>query len=123
MASIARVFFVALLMMMNCNAFTVRRSSSGVATAQSSTQLFFFGAPKDDGSPGDYVCKVRQFFMRNIRIDRLQLDGFLFVSIDYAKKLTSYFSRPEKKTCIMFIQLILQIISFQGLWLRLYQGT
>ena len=24
----------------------------------STTQLFFFGGPKDDGSPGDYVCKV-----------------------------------------------------------------
>ncbi len=26
--------------------------------AQSSTQLAFFGKAKDDGSPGDYVCKV-----------------------------------------------------------------
>ncbi|EJK45601.1 hypothetical protein THAOC_35780 [Thalassiosira oceanica] len=25
--------------------------------SRSSTQLFFFGKPKDDGSPGDYVCK------------------------------------------------------------------
>ena len=24
----------------------------------SSTKLYFFGQPKDDGSPGDYVCKV-----------------------------------------------------------------
>jgi hypothetical protein len=29
------------------------------SNAVSNTQLFFFGAPKDDGSPGDYVCKVR----------------------------------------------------------------
>ncbi|VEU41138.1 unnamed protein product [Pseudo-nitzschia multistriata] len=26
-------------------------------TPTTSTQLFFFGKPKDDGSPGDYVCK------------------------------------------------------------------
>ena len=31
------------------------------STAATSTQLYFFGnGPKDDGSPGDYVCKVRQ---------------------------------------------------------------
>ena len=37
-------------------------SSAGVrsvrGTVNSNTQLFFFGKPKDDGSPGDYVCKV-----------------------------------------------------------------
>lgn len=26
-------------------------------TRESSTSLYFFGAAKDDGSPGDYVCK------------------------------------------------------------------
>eukprot|EP00538_Stauroneis_constricta_P000033 CAMPEP_0119560064 /NCGR_PEP_ID=MMETSP1352-20130426/13909_1 /TAXON_ID=265584 /ORGANISM="Stauroneis constricta, Strain CCMP1120" /LENGTH=96 /DNA_ID=CAMNT_0007607945 /DNA_START=95 /DNA_END=385 /DNA_ORIENTATION=+ len=32
------------------------RSIASPAQA-SSTRLNFFGAPKDDGSPGDYVCK------------------------------------------------------------------
>mmetsp|Transcript_9173 Transcript_9173/g.19243 ORF Transcript_9173/g.19243 Transcript_9173/m.19243 type:complete len:122 (-) Transcript_9173:384-749(-) len=27
------------------------------APTATTTQLFFFGQPKDDGSPGDYVCK------------------------------------------------------------------
>ena len=36
------------------------RSITATTTTTSSTQLFFFGnGPKDDGSPGDYVCKVR----------------------------------------------------------------
>lgn len=26
------------------------------------TQLFLFGSTKDDGTPGDYVCKVRMHF-------------------------------------------------------------
>ena len=30
--------------------------SSSVAS-KTTSQLYFFGAPKDDGSPGDYVCK------------------------------------------------------------------
>jgi rubredoxin len=35
------------------------RSNAVTAASQStsSTQLFFFGAAKDDGTPGDYVCK------------------------------------------------------------------
>mmetsp|Transcript_27870 Transcript_27870/g.34406 ORF Transcript_27870/g.34406 Transcript_27870/m.34406 type:complete len:114 (-) Transcript_27870:232-573(-) len=33
-------------------ASNVRSSNVG-----SSTKLFFFGQPKDDGSPGDYLCK------------------------------------------------------------------
>jgi rubredoxin len=32
-------------------------NSAGVSTrVTSSTQLYFFGGPKDDGSPGDYKC-------------------------------------------------------------------
>ena len=34
-----------------------RIAIASTATSSSSTQLFFFGAAKDDGSPGDYVCK------------------------------------------------------------------
>lgn len=29
------------------------------SSSSSTTRLYFFGGPKDDGSPGDYVCKVR----------------------------------------------------------------
>jgi hypothetical protein len=38
------------------------RSTTTPATTPSTTTLFLFGgAPKDDGSPGDYLCKVRSF--------------------------------------------------------------
>jgi len=38
----------------------LRPSVSAVAATRStSTRLYFFGEPKDDGKPGDYVCKVR----------------------------------------------------------------
>ena len=30
---------------------------SGATSTRTSTRLHFFGAPKDDGSPGDYLCK------------------------------------------------------------------
>jgi hypothetical protein len=40
-------------------AFTPRTTTSLVSAQASSTSLYFFGAPKDDGTPGDYVCKVR----------------------------------------------------------------
>lgn len=33
----------------------------GTNAVDSSTKLYFFGQPKDDGSPGDYVCKVSLF--------------------------------------------------------------
>jgi hypothetical protein len=39
---------------------TTHRLSSPIQTSASSTSLnMFFGPKKDDGSPGDYVCKVR----------------------------------------------------------------
>jgi rubredoxin len=31
-------------------------STAAVRSGPSSTQLYFFGQPKDDGSPGDYLC-------------------------------------------------------------------
>lgn len=34
-------------------------STAAVRSGPSSTQLYFFGQPKDDGSPGDYLCPVR----------------------------------------------------------------
>ena len=37
-----------------CSAIPARSRSPAAAT---SSQLFFFGAAKDDGSPGDYLCK------------------------------------------------------------------
>jgi rubredoxin len=42
----------------------MRTGCNGVITGgvRPATQLFFFGTPKDDGLPGDYVCKVRVFF-------------------------------------------------------------
>merc|ERR1712127_125385 len=39
------------------SAFAPVSSISSPASTATTTQLFFFGQPKDDGSPGDYVCK------------------------------------------------------------------
>merc|ERR1712127_489122 len=39
------------------SAFAPVSSISPPASTATTTQLFFFGQPKDDGSPGDYVCK------------------------------------------------------------------
>lgn len=44
----------------SANAFQTAPSASALATRStvpSTTSLFFFGQPKDDGSPGDYLCK------------------------------------------------------------------
>ena len=40
-------------------AFTAQSAIQSRSTAVSNTQLYIFGGPKDDGSPGDYVCLVR----------------------------------------------------------------
>eukprot|EP00531_Pseudo-nitzschia_arenysensis_P003147 CAMPEP_0116143658 /NCGR_PEP_ID=MMETSP0329-20121206/15570_1 /TAXON_ID=697910 /ORGANISM="Pseudo-nitzschia arenysensis, Strain B593" /LENGTH=116 /DNA_ID=CAMNT_0003638997 /DNA_START=66 /DNA_END=416 /DNA_ORIENTATION=- len=50
----------ALLMPLSTTAFAPAGRSLSITTSSSpstTTQLFFFGKPKDDGSPGDYVCK------------------------------------------------------------------
>ena len=39
-------------------------TTTTTSSRSSDTKLFFFGQPKDDGSPGDYLCKVS---MGNIR--------------------------------------------------------
>lgn len=33
------------------------RNARAVSNARSPTNLYFFGPPKDDGKPGDYLCK------------------------------------------------------------------
>lgn len=38
-------------------ASTLSTLTSSSSRTTSSTRLYFFGAKKDDGSPGDYVCK------------------------------------------------------------------
>lgn len=44
-------------MMMTCHGFVVVPTSSTSSTIDTTTRLNFFGGPKDDGTPGDYVCK------------------------------------------------------------------
>lgn len=45
--------------------FTVTASTLiRTSTTVTSTQRYFFGQPKDDGSPGDYVCKVGCHWLR-----------------------------------------------------------
>ena len=47
-----------LLQVATTSAFvTPSQQRSMSPSTSTSTQLFFFGGPKDDGSPGDYVCK------------------------------------------------------------------
>lgn len=48
----------ALCLLQVASAFVTPSQGSITAPSTStSTQLFFFGGPKDDGTPGDYVCK------------------------------------------------------------------
>lgn len=49
------------LQLWGVSAFTTKQFLSR-SSAVSNTELFFFGGPKDDGSPGDYVCKVGSVF-------------------------------------------------------------
>eukprot|EP00537_Pseudo-nitzschia_pungens_P002027 CAMPEP_0172356230 /NCGR_PEP_ID=MMETSP1060-20121228/615_1 /TAXON_ID=37318 /ORGANISM="Pseudo-nitzschia pungens, Strain cf. cingulata" /LENGTH=114 /DNA_ID=CAMNT_0013076239 /DNA_START=55 /DNA_END=399 /DNA_ORIENTATION=+ len=51
------VFFGALLMPQTSLAFAPVSISRSAVVSSSTTELYFFGQPKDDGSPGDYVCK------------------------------------------------------------------
>lgn len=60
MIFIAAIVAIIALFQGSANAFQATPSRSALATrsmAPSTTSLFFFGQPKDDGSPGDYVCK------------------------------------------------------------------
>ena len=47
------------IQLVGTGAFTTKLLVQSRSAALSNTQLYFFGGPKDDGSPGDYVCKVR----------------------------------------------------------------
>ncbi|GAX10591.1 hypothetical protein FisN_14Lh091 [Fistulifera solaris] len=50
--------FLLALLCWTSHAFTTAPTKSlHRATATTTTELYFFGQPKDDGSPGDYVCK------------------------------------------------------------------
>lgn len=55
------IWIFPLLMLEITSAFAPVGSGRSLVPKKSSsattTQLFFFGQPKDDGSPGDYVCK------------------------------------------------------------------
>jgi rubredoxin len=59
MKLIVLLILSALCLLQGASAFVTpsqQRSMLSPSTA-TSTQLFFFGGPKDDGTPGDYVCK------------------------------------------------------------------
>eukprot|EP00977_Amphora_coffeiformis_P011461 scaffold2767_cov177-Amphora_coffeaeformis.AAC.35 len=61
MKSFIVVFLLSLLLALQflggTEAFTTASAIQSRSAAVSNTQLYFFGGPKDDGSPGDYVCK------------------------------------------------------------------
>jgi hypothetical protein len=42
------------------NAFLIQHPSAAVSTQRMTSLQMIFGPPKDDGKPGDYVCKVRR---------------------------------------------------------------
>ena len=61
--SFIAALLVACLVAVQTSAFvspSTSNNNKAVSTASSSSQLNFgpFSAPKDDGKPGDYVCKV-----------------------------------------------------------------
>ncbi|CAB9516866.1 expressed unknown protein [Seminavis robusta] len=55
MIAMATLLVALLLSQSSTNAFAPVSSVSS-QTTRADTKLFFFGGPKDDGSPGDYVC-------------------------------------------------------------------
>lgn len=63
MKSATVTILLSLLIALQClggtQAFTTHSAIQSRSAVVSNTQLHFFGGPKDDGSPGDYVCKVR----------------------------------------------------------------
>jgi rubredoxin len=57
MKLIVLLILSALCLLQGASAFVTPSQRSVAPSTATSTQLFFFGGPKDDGSPGDYVCK------------------------------------------------------------------
>jgi rubredoxin len=57
MKLIVLLIISALCLLQVASAFVTPSQRSVTPSTSTSTQLFFFGGPKDDGSPGDYVCK------------------------------------------------------------------
>jgi len=108
------------------SAFTVGGPSTktrSVAQRTTSTQLFFFGEPKDDGKPGDYVCKVRTSNVLYLLFQRLRC----FVSSVTVLASHCY---PQRNKNLLIVSPplfnfshILQQQQQTGLRLRLYQGT
>lgn len=44
---------------------TTERAGAGIVKTSTTLQFGPFSAPKDDGSPGDYVCKVGRLVLDN----------------------------------------------------------
>jgi DNA-directed RNA polymerase subunit RPC12/RpoP len=54
-SSIIALFFALLVFVIQVHGFASVFKTS--VARREGTSLYFFGQPKDDGSPGDYVCK------------------------------------------------------------------
>lgn len=112
--------------------------TSSSVSSRASTSLSFgpFGQPKDDGSPGDYLCKVRSSsmafvstFFSNLCCLCFILGGGLdththdFVLLlgdaNHSLKLFPYVvgTSPESWIILIYYNIL------KGLWICLYQGT
>jgi hypothetical protein len=74
-------------------------SSRSTTTRRTAPVVFLFGPPKDDGSPGDYVCQVRRP-----------------MQFAFCKKQT-------KKILTNSGVFVCMLLYAAGLWLCLYQGS
>lgn len=66
-------FLLALFLTWSVNAFTAAPVRSVQRSLAPSTELHFFGQAKDDGSPGDYVCKVSVFFLMKVVVENCSM--------------------------------------------------
>lgn len=72
----------------------------------STTQLFFFGGPKDDGSPGDYVCKVSVEFNKCLTFTSNQIRAILrrmLTKSDHVNSFLMHKSASTRRTVDMFL--------------------
>jgi len=104
MKTIALLSLLAICLLQAVSSFTVGPSTTTLRTSvstSSATQLHLFGAPKDDGKPGDYVCNVSITthcfdYLHIIEEESLCLRPFLLLSTLFRTADTSLQRAPRR---------------------------
>lgn len=101
--------------------------------AVSSTRLNFFGQPKDDGTPGDYLCPVSSLLHTHMKETESWYQSYTATGVLWILALMrsfTYSALVEQHTdwidvffSIPYNNDILFPPLSKGLWLHLYQGT